>query len=67
MSAKHQEDLNNPIVISKDKDYCMHASSERQEAARLGMFGKMTRDNVEWKPESLLCKRFNVPEPQNGG
>lgn len=27
------------------------------------MFGKLTRDTLEWHPAKLLCKRFNIPEP----
>ncbi|XP_049956599.1 G patch domain-containing protein 1 homolog [Schistocerca serialis cubense] len=35
-------------------------------AAKAKMFGKLTRERSVWKPTSLLCKRFNVPEPQAG-
>nr|XP_002128144.1 G patch domain-containing protein 1 [Ciona intestinalis] len=27
------------------------------------VFGIMTRDRIEWHPDPLLCKRFNVPDP----
>jgi G patch domain-containing protein 1 len=33
------------------------------EAARLGMFGPLTRTVKEWTPARLLCKRFGVKEP----
>nr|CAB3250453.1 G patch domain-containing protein 1-like [Phallusia mammillata] len=26
-------------------------------------FGTLTRDKVDWHPDPLLCKRFNVPNP----
>lgn len=34
-----------------------------KKAAKMGMFGKLTRTTLEWHPESLLCKRFNIPDP----
>lgn len=37
-----------------------------REAVRLKMFGKLTRQRSEWKPASIVCKRFNIPEPKVG-
>ncbi|XP_012543172.2 G patch domain-containing protein 1 homolog [Monomorium pharaonis] len=37
-----------------------------KEAVRLKMFGKLTRQRSEWKPASIVCKRFNIPEPKVG-
>jgi len=34
------------------------------QAARLGMFGPLTREQKEWHPAKLLCKRFGVKEPE---
>ncbi|RCI16229.1 hypothetical protein L249_2807 [Ophiocordyceps polyrhachis-furcata BCC 54312] len=34
-----------------------------EEAARLGMFGHMTRSVEDFYPTQLLCKRFNVKAP----
>jgi G patch domain-containing protein 1 len=34
-----------------------------EEAARMGMFGKMTRSTQTFYPTRLLCKRFNVKPP----
>ena len=34
-----------------------------EEAARLGMFGPLTRSSQTFFPARLLCKRFNVPPP----
>ncbi|PHH85511.1 hypothetical protein CDD83_319 [Cordyceps sp. RAO-2017] len=34
-----------------------------EEAARLGMFGPMTRSIEDFYPTRLLCKRFNVKPP----
>ncbi|TFK39732.1 hypothetical protein BDQ12DRAFT_681110 [Crucibulum laeve] len=32
-------------------------------AARMGMFGPMTRESKPWQPARLLCKRFGVKDP----
>lgn len=37
-----------------------------QQAAKMKMFGKLTRERIEWKPASIVCKRFNIPEPKVG-
>lgn len=34
-----------------------------EEAAKMGMYGTMTRSSAEFYPTRLLCKRFNVPPP----
>ncbi|KAI0395526.1 DUF1604-domain-containing protein [Xylariaceae sp. FL0594] len=34
-----------------------------EEAAKLGMYGAMTRSVRDFYPTRLLCKRFNVPPP----
>lgn len=39
---------------------------DAKEAVRLKMFGKLTRERSEWKPASIVCKRFNIPEPKIG-
>lgn len=39
---------------------------DKQAAATMKMFGKLTRETFEWHPEKLLCKRFNVPDPYPG-
>lgn len=38
-------------------------SIDHRAAATLNMFGKLTRDEEDWKPERLLCKRFGVTDP----
>ncbi|KAJ7881164.1 hypothetical protein B0H13DRAFT_2049820 [Mycena leptocephala] len=32
-------------------------------AARMGMYGPMTRETQAWQPVKLLCKRFKVKDP----
>jgi G patch domain-containing protein 1 len=34
-------------------------------AAKIGMFGQMTRSTIPFYPARLLCKRFNVKPPAN--
>jgi G patch domain-containing protein 1 len=34
-------------------------------AAKIGMFGPMTRSTIDFYPSRLLCKRFNVKPPSN--
>ncbi|KAI0236303.1 G patch domain-containing protein 1 [Lamellibrachia satsuma] len=37
--------------------------SAQQKAAEMKLFGKLTRETTKWRPDKLLCKRFNVPNP----
>lgn len=39
---------------------------DKKQAIKLKMFGKLTRERSEWKPASIVCKRFNIPEPKVG-
>jgi len=39
---------------------------DKQAAVKMKMFGKLTRETLEWHPDKLLCKRFNVPNPFPG-
>lgn len=41
------------------------AKDPAEEAARMGMFGHMTRKVEDFHPTRLLCKRFNVKPPAN--
>ncbi|CAI6081516.1 unnamed protein product [Clonostachys chloroleuca] len=36
-----------------------------EEAAKMGMFGSMTRSSEMFYPTKLLCKRFNVKAPEH--
>lgn len=40
-------------------------SDPAMEAAKMGMYGKMTRSIDTWYPTRLLCKRFNVKVPEH--
>ena len=54
--SENQELLSRPPVKKADP---------AEEAARMGMFGPMTREVKSWFPSRLLCKRFNVPVPEH--
>ena len=45
------EDSNNPGV------------QDAKKAAQMKMFGKLTREKVDWHPAKILCIRFNVKHP----
>lgn len=34
-----------------------------EQAAKMGMYGPLTRTTADWYPTRLLCKRFNVKPP----
>ena len=51
----HNEDL-----LSKPK---AKPTNPAEEAAKMGMFGPLTRSSAYFYPSRLLCKRFNVPVP----
>lgn len=37
--------------------------SAKENAAKVGMYGPLTREVKPWMPSKLLCKRFGVKEP----
>ncbi|XP_014363967.2 G patch domain-containing protein 1 homolog [Papilio machaon] len=62
--AAEPDDAVNPLcAVAKSTNNYGLATPEQIEAARIGAFGTMTRKETSWRPESLVCKRFNVPEP----
>lgn len=40
--------------------------NDRQSAAKMKMYGTLTRDSYEWHPDRVVCKRFNIPDPYPG-
>ncbi|CAF4861003.1 unnamed protein product [Pieris macdunnoughi] len=65
--ASQPDDALNPMcAVAKSSINYGLASEEMVEAAKKGAFGVMTRRTVDWRPESLVCKRFNVPEIGGG-
>jgi len=52
------------VESSSDKDG-NEIDRDKKHAAQIKMFGKMTRETVEWVPARILCVRFNVKNPFN--
>lgn len=40
-----------------------HGTPEMREAAKKKMFGHLTHVELPWTPHKLLCRRMNIPEP----
>lgn len=60
VSATQPDDSLNPLAsVEKMK----HGNEEMRNAAKMKLFGKLTRIKSCWQPCALLCKRFNVPQP----
>lgn len=60
-----QED-SQEILAPVKKTETEHGTQEMRAAAKLKMFGPLTRISFDWQPCSLLCKRFNIAEPLAG-
>jgi len=52
--------FNSKFEKAKSSDDDKLEGSKRREAR---VFGALTREKIEWHPDPLLCKRFNVPDP----
>nr|XP_045615000.1 G patch domain-containing protein 1-like [Procambarus clarkii] len=53
-----------PATNDADVDALGHnIADERVKAAKMNMFGKLTQTVMDWHPDRLLCRRFNVPNP----
>ncbi|KAI4471154.1 g patch domain-containing protein 1 [Holotrichia oblita] len=62
VSASQPENPHNILeVVTKSESE--HGTKEMRDAAKLKMYGPLTRIISDWQPCSLLCKRFNVREP----
>jgi G patch domain-containing protein 1 len=59
VSASQPEDLDSSLPsVSK----AVESDLEQKAAAKLKLFGHLTRQESDWRPCSLLCRRFNIPE-----
>ncbi|XP_070575548.1 G patch domain-containing protein 1-like [Ptychodera flava] len=58
-SAKYNDDTDTVEVSEQPEG----DKTDQMKAAEMKMYGKLTRDVLEWHPDRLLCKRFNVPDP----
>ncbi|CAG9570971.1 unnamed protein product [Danaus chrysippus] len=61
-ASEPDEALNPLCAVAKSSINYGLATPEMIEAAKKGAYGVMTRKEVSWRPETLVCKRFNVPE-----
>lgn len=57
------QDDTNDILTPVKRYESDHYSKDMKDAAKLKMYGALTRISEDWQPCALLCKRFNVPEP----
>lgn len=55
-----------PLRPAKTNDY-LKPVDPAEQAASMGMFGKLTRTTEAFYPTRLLCKRFNVKMPNGAG
>ncbi|XP_026531720.1 G patch domain-containing protein 1 isoform X2 [Notechis scutatus] len=54
------EDDTDKVDVPRDEETNV---DDKAAAAKMKMFGKLTREKFEWHPDKLLCKRFNIPDP----
>ncbi|KZT43136.1 hypothetical protein SISSUDRAFT_1112218 [Sistotremastrum suecicum HHB10207 ss-3] len=70
LGSKPKEGLYTPSVDGPREDSSVSETPKEPEeepkrrAARLGMFGALTRETKPWAPAKLLCKRFGVKGPE---
>ncbi|XP_071488874.1 G patch domain-containing protein 1-like [Diadema antillarum] len=62
VSAKHS-DADDTVEVQAETG---GDENDQSKAAEMKMFGQLTRDSLEWHPDKLLCKRFNVADPYPG-
>lgn len=58
--------MNSIIQYESCLYYIQGDKDNRTKAAEMKMYGQLTRDVVEWHPDRLVCRRFNVPDPYPG-
>ncbi|KAL0811841.1 hypothetical protein ABMA28_009268 [Loxostege sticticalis] len=63
MHASEPDDINPLTAVAKSSTNYGLATPEQIDAAKRGLYGVMTRNETKWRPESLVCKRFNIPDP----
>lgn len=60
VSASQPDDATDPLApVARTVD----VDQDVKDAAKMKMFGRLTRRIGEWQPHSILCKRFNIPIP----
>ncbi|KAJ8302704.1 hypothetical protein KUTeg_019100 [Tegillarca granosa] len=61
-TAKHADDAENVDMKVEDNS----KKDDKADAAKMKMFGRLTRETFDWHPDRLLCRRFNIPDPFPG-
>ncbi|XP_055356999.1 G patch domain-containing protein 1-like [Paramacrobiotus metropolitanus] len=61
--AQAKEESSTEVEVSTNSS---DVSQERKEAVKKKLYGRLTRDTLEWHPHNVMCKRFNVPNPYPG-
>ncbi|CAF0895520.1 unnamed protein product [Adineta steineri] len=68
--AQFLEAVKNRFTPSSDQEQMTERQSmetafenDLKKAASLKLYGDITRSTSEWKPNPLLCKRMNIPNP----
>ncbi|CAG7726850.1 unnamed protein product [Allacma fusca] len=51
------------MVPEREREKEKDPSQDPKVAAKMNLFGKLTHQVLEWHPDRLVCKRFNVPPP----
>ncbi|KAG1897082.1 uncharacterized protein F5891DRAFT_1050235 [Suillus fuscotomentosus] len=62
-AAQPEEGADSMDVAEEKLKEEVKEEAPKVHAARLGMYGVMTREVCTWQPARLLCKRFGVKEP----
>ena len=53
-----------PVVVAARRGgRVAEAEDPAEQAAKIGMFGPLTRSTISFYPTRLLCKRFNIKPP----
>jgi len=70
MASRFTTSSSTPRLVTDAPDATRTAESAKDEdpaekAAKMGMYGPLTRSRLPFYPSRLLCKRFNVRPPAN--
>ncbi|XP_063629272.1 G patch domain-containing protein 1 homolog [Cydia splendana] len=61
--ASEPDDALNPLTaVARSATNHGLATPDQIEAARIGAYGVITRREAPWRPEAIVCKRFNVAD-----
>lgn len=63
VSGGNVEDTDDSNKKGLTTDPESEAKASKRKAADMKMFGKLTREQVDWHPARVLCIRFNVKHP----